>query len=124
MRQALMKSPVPGSEPIPGRADRSRSRPKVSQSVSQTPPRTPTSSLPIGHFGGQARAARFAGPAYDPLAMLDPNPGRTPAQHSPADRGRKCVVPRMQAKAPYVLRAGQRSGGVRGRSRAGAGAGS
>ena len=55
-----------------------------------SPGRGPRRARPGGHsfkFRAGSRPARVAGPAYGPLTMPDPNPGRTPAKpHSTALR--------------------------------------
>lgn len=42
---------------------------------------------PLGHIAGRGKPARVAGPAYGPLAMPDPRPGRPPAKAAPGRRG-------------------------------------
>ncbi|GGU93415.1 hypothetical protein GCM10010498_60670 [Streptomyces cavourensis] len=53
-----------------------------------SPGRGPRRARPGGHsfkFRAGSQPARVAGPAYGPLTMPDPNPGRTPAKaHSTA----------------------------------------
>jgi hypothetical protein len=98
----LAHQPASPDEPIPPTFTEARyvaealwlGRP-ASTALPTSPVRVPRRASPGGHsfkFRAGAKPARVAGPAYGPLNMPDPRPGRPPAKAAPAGRDVTCTT--------------------------------